>query len=67
MDPKVRLQVELALKPEGDYSRLAIEEVLAKLYAIGDDEPDVDDDDLHWMVTELHSEYVSRGLTTEDN
>lgn len=59
--------VDRRLKARNEFSRLAIEEELAKEYTIGDDEPTVEDDEFHCMISELHSNYVSRGLARDDH
>lgn len=43
-----------------------IEDVLIPFYTIGDDEPTIDDDELHEMVTELFADFAQRGRASRD-
>jgi hypothetical protein len=66
MITQVRERVGRMLAKQNDYSRLAIEEALRKIYLIDEDEPACEDDEFCNMISELHEDYVERKLTKDD-
>ena len=69
MEAKLFTQIDAVLRARGKYTRLAIEEALAEVYTIGGgggDDPTVEDDEFHNMITGFHVHYVRLGLAHAD-
>jgi hypothetical protein len=59
----IRTTVDAKVRAHPPITRLSIEVALADCYRVGDDDlPTVDDDEFHYMCSELNAHYARLGL-----